>query len=482
MNLKRFLTLGSLASVAPIVEFASRFGRTIILSRLMSPAEFGIGVALTVVIGIAELVTDIGFDRFMMSRPRDDDREVLASMHKLQIARGLILSASIFLASPWIAELFGTPNQVWSFRILAVLLLLRSVAHLESKLVQRDFRYGPNAIASTLPHLAVFAAVYPAASLLGDHRAVLVILLVETAVYIIATHALAKTRFSIVTTDRRILREAITFGLPLTVNGIGIAMMGHLDRVLVGNWFGVETLAFYAVLLNLTVLPITGILRIFGVLGMSFLGRAQRNPTALGQLSLILIWVFTVVAAGYAIFTAATIETLAPLLFGRAYTVPPLIAAIVAVMVWLRVSRGAPTIIMLSSGTTGRLMVANLLSGIGLGLAALVLHLLPRLETVFLCVMVGDVASLTTLFWGIREYMSGRLRLIGAYQLVSIATTLLAASSVWIFPLTDILGRTIMFGCAALAAGVQALYGLRRYFMTDTGGLGVPAKGSEQSR
>jgi O-antigen/teichoic acid export membrane protein len=465
MNLRRLLGLGSLASIAPVVEFASRFGRTIILSRLLSPTEFGIGVALTALLGIAELITDISLDKFIMSRPRDDDREVLASTHKLAIVRGLLIAASIFLASPWIAEIFGIPEQAWSFRILAAVPLLRAFSHLELKLVQREFRYAPEATASTVSHVAVFTAVYPAVRWFGDHRAMLFILFLECIVYVTASHLLAKTRFRIAMTDRRILREAITYGLPLTLNGLGIAMMGQADRVLISNWFGVETLAFYAVVLNLTILPITAIFRILGVLGMSVYAREQRDPLALDRFNLVLIWIFTIVAACYAIFIAASLETLAPLLFGRAYAVLPLIATIVSMMVWLRVSRGAPTIFMLSNGMTGRLMTANLISGVGLVLAALLLHVVPRLETVLLCIMVGDTASLTGFFWGIRVHLVGRFRAVFGYLATSFAAAVTASLSVSFSMADDLWWRAGVLAAAVLMTAAAALHGLRRYLM-----------------
>src|SRR5260221_10176368 len=386
--------IGSMASVAHVVELASRFGRAIILSHLLSPAEFGIGVAFTAVLGIAELVTDMGLDKFMMSRPQADDHEVLASAHKLALARGVLLAAILAFAAPLIAQIFGVPDQVWSFAIIAAIPLLRAFSHQDLKLVQREFRYAPEATAFSLAHLTVLAVVFPAAHWFGDHRAVLFVLFVECLVYVAASHLLARTRFSTVTKDRRILRDAIAYGLPLTVNGMGIAMMGQADRVLVGNWFGLETLAFYAVVLNLTVTPISAIYRIFGTLAMSFLSRARRDPEKLARFSLMLIWAYAIAAAGYAIFFAAAMETLVPLLFGRVYAVPPVIATIVSMMVWLRVSRGAPIHLTLFHGTTGRLMFAHLMSGIGLVLAVLGLHVSPPLGTLRLCIVVRAVRSL----------------------------------------------------------------------------------------
>jgi O-antigen/teichoic acid export membrane protein len=194
MNLGRLFALGSLASTAPLVEFASRFGRTIILSRFLSPTEFGIASALAVLMGIAELSTDLALDRILILRSVGDDREALAAAHRLSVARGGILALVVLVAAPWVAAFLGAPDNDWGFRAVAGVILLRSCTHLEMKQAQRDFRYAPDAMAYIAAHTAVFLAVYPAARLLGDHRAMIVVMFVECGTYVAVSHVVARHR------------------------------------------------------------------------------------------------------------------------------------------------------------------------------------------------------------------------------------------------------------------------------------------------
>src|ERR1700731_4424106 len=85
----------SWAAVAPLVAFAARFGRTVILSRLLVPGEFGIAVAITIVITTAELATDVGLDKFVLLKSAADARQALAAAQALQIFRGLLLCAAV---------------------------------------------------------------------------------------------------------------------------------------------------------------------------------------------------------------------------------------------------------------------------------------------------------------------------------------------------------------------------------------------------
>ncbi|MGA7383908.1 MAG: oligosaccharide flippase family protein, partial [Methylocella sp.] len=81
----------SWAAVPPLVLFAARFGRTVILSRLLSPGEFGIAVAITIVITTAEVATDVGLEKFVILKSAADARRALAAAHALMIFRGLLM-------------------------------------------------------------------------------------------------------------------------------------------------------------------------------------------------------------------------------------------------------------------------------------------------------------------------------------------------------------------------------------------------------
>jgi PST family polysaccharide transporter len=186
VRLKKLLAVASFASASPFIEYGVRFGRTIVLSRMLLPVEFGVAVAITVLVTIAELISDIGLDRFLLSRARSEDRAVLAAVHLLQALRGLCLAAVIFAAGPWIAAFLDAPQHAGSFRCVAAIVLIRSFAHFEVKQILRDFRFGPDAIVNVIRNVLGFAAIFPAALWLQDHRAIIASLILESLVFVAA--------------------------------------------------------------------------------------------------------------------------------------------------------------------------------------------------------------------------------------------------------------------------------------------------------
>jgi O-antigen/teichoic acid export membrane protein len=467
MDLKKLMGVVSIASVAPMVEALTRFSRTVVLSRLLSPTEFGISAALTVTLGFGEMITDIAIDRFLITSSRDSDHDVLASVHKLAVIRGTLLAVFLFVAAPWIAQFVGAQDEVWSFRIVSLVCFLRSFIHLETKQVKREFRYGPEAWANTSSMLLGFAMMVPAALWFHDHRAVVLSLFVETLACVVVSHVVSRTRFSIVTRDNRVLREALAFGLPLTANGIALALMSQCDRLIVGHFLGLKNLAYYTVLLNLTVIPLSFISSILGTIGISALTRARHESEAQDR-NVILIWVFAIIAAAYALFVAVTADTLSPFIFGHGYTIPVAVHILVTWIVWIRVNRGnAPTIMMLTRGETRTLMLTNLAAGVGLLMAAAALQYRPDISTMLACLVAGDLLAFAVVYGLLWPRLKSRATAILQTLLWSFAITACATAAIPVTASNDFAQKAVIFSVGLILIGAQMLYGYRRYIRAN---------------
>jgi O-antigen/teichoic acid export membrane protein len=463
MLIKKVLGVGALASVPEIVDFATRFGRTIILARLLSAGELGVCVAIGVVLTIGYLVTDIGLDKFVISYPPGDDREVLSAAHQLQVARASLLAVIIFGLAPWIAQVLNAPAHATTFQWCGAIVLIHGFAHLEIAQVRRDFRYAPEAIAKLLARVVAFLAVYPAARIFQDSRAMVLSLVLDALVYVLASHVLARTSYSIFTRHRRISREAITYGLPLTLNGMGIAANSQFDRGLVSYWLGLETLALYAVLLNLAIIPISLIGAILGPLGLSFLMRAADDGGPSSPSYYALVWVYAIVSTTYAVFVAATLDLLVPLIFGQKYAVPPLLHALVTMIAWARLNRGAPTGLMLVHADTARLMAANLIASCGLILSVALLAIAPNLATVLTCLLLGDALSLALFFWWARRWTLFQKHEVGIDLCWSMFAALLASLAVFVFPSHNVWWRFAAVSAPILVLGAHIILRSRRH-------------------
>jgi O-antigen/teichoic acid export membrane protein len=444
----------SFASVAPLADFGGRFLRMMLLSRLLAPVEFGTSVALTVVLSSVFMVTDIGLDRFVLLNRGDQGRSALAAAHFVQISRSVSVALVVVaLAGPF-AGLFGVPAAADSFRWGALMPLVHGFAHLGPKQAQQHYNFRQDAAATSIASAVSLAVTVPAAWLCRDHTAILYSLVAGECAFVLATHLVADRPYE-VSWDRKTIGEALKYGLPLMVNGVGLAIMAQADRFLVGATLGVATLGVYSVILSLSITAMSPFYAICSSIGVSVVAKNRSEPGRFAAVLLALIWGFCLFGFGYAAFTGLTLDVLAPKLFGQLYVVDLSVRCIITMIVFLRIIRGPASVLLLVDGQTRSLALANLVSGLGMACAFLFVQSVPTLGAVLLGVMIGDLLSLglfqRCLLRGAPE-LSRQILWVLAFELAAIMGLL---SALWLADTATIGARALIgLGCGCLAAGM----------------------------
>jgi O-antigen/teichoic acid export membrane protein len=339
---------------------------------------------------------------------------------------------------------------------------LGGFVHLGIIQIQRDYNYVPESIAQLVASFAAVAAVFVTVMIMHDHRAIIAGFVIETLAYVILSHLLAQAPYRL-RSDREMLRAALSFGLPLTVNGIALATISQLDRVIVGHWFGVRVLGTYAVILNVAVIPVSLILRVFGTLGFSYLLSARDVSQINAKNYQLLVFVYSTLALFYSLWVVLTIDILTPFVFGATFSVDPTIHALITVLVFLRLQRGgAPTTALLKSGRTVELAFLNLAAGLGLLCAFAFVMLRPNFDSIVLGVVIGDFIVLVLFFFASSSARAATHRSATTDFAVSLfALALMVGTFSWMPEITWP-ARGMVFLAGMVGIAMHLAFGLRR--------------------
>jgi PST family polysaccharide transporter len=415
-------------SLAPITTYGSRFAGNIILSRLLAPDEFGTAIAISTVLGLGGLISDVALDRFVII---NGSKQALATAHMLSVAIAALLAAALIVFAPAVAGLFGVADFADSFALAAGVSAFGGLAHLGIKQIRRTYDYGPDSAAQVVANLSATAALFVAATTLRNHRAIIASFAVQSIVYVILSHFLARIPYKL-SCNKPMLRQALSFGLPLTFNGLGLAVMYQLDRVLVGYWFGVKELAAYAVIFSMSVVPTNMLLGVFSGPSLSYLLSGKPDSSDQSDRYRLVLGFYSILGSLYAFWLVLGLDILTPTIFGASFTISPLAHVLFTLIACLRLLRGgAPTTLLLASGRTRQLALLNLSSGIGLMIAFVCIVIRPRFESMLLGIAIGEAISFT-FFLTLCEEATKR----GSKAMIDLATTiaapiLLAAGLAW---------------------------------------------------
>ena len=123
----RAVTGGIWVTLYNLVDRGLQLATILFLARLLDPLAFGIlGIALVTESALVRL-TKLGMDTALIQRREDDVDAYLDTVWVVELARGLLLGAVLFLSAPAIAAFFGEPRVVDILRVFALLPVLEGL-------------------------------------------------------------------------------------------------------------------------------------------------------------------------------------------------------------------------------------------------------------------------------------------------------------------------------------------------------------------
>lgn len=382
-----FLTAGNLATAIMILA------RNILIARLISVEDFGIASTFALAVTLIETGTNIALDRLVVQHERGGQRRFLAALHTVQIIRGAIGALVILLMAPAFAWLMGVPDLAWAYQLLALVPLIRCLAHLDMFRAQRAMSFVRHQCAMLTSNLCALAAAWPLAIWLGDYRIMLFAVMIQQAIYVAVSHLMASSPFR-VRWEREDARHSLVFGVPLLLNGLIMFATLNGDQMLVGSFLGMETLGWFAVAYALTLVPATILANTLQSLLLPGLSRLREDPSGFAAQARNTLAVCFALACLFGVAMVSIGPIAIELLFGPRYADAAVVLPWLAVVQALRVAKAGPAIVAIAKGQTRDPLIANLPRLMMIPIAVLWLSQGGGIMAVVLPALVGECAAL----------------------------------------------------------------------------------------
>lgn len=245
----------------------------VVLARLLDPTDYGYLAMVTAVIGLGELLRDLGLSMAAVQAKNVSAAEK-SNLFWLNSAIGLVLAITVFLGSWGIAAIYGEPALVPITQVLSVTFLLNGVAAQFKAQINRDMRFMTLGVTEAAPQaVALVLAIVLALCGFGYWALVAQALTVATLaltmdVILARWHPSLPSR---TTSIRRFLR----FGSALAgTQGIAYAAK-NIDTVVLGILFGSSVVGLYSRAFQLVVLPLNQLTAPLSRVAVPVLSRIQ---------------------------------------------------------------------------------------------------------------------------------------------------------------------------------------------------------------
>jgi O-antigen/teichoic acid export membrane protein len=250
------------------------------LGRLLTPAEFGVMGAATVIIALSQIVSQIGVGPAIVQR-----RELLPTHVRVAFTisggLGFVLGAVVWLAAPAIAGFYRVPAVEPVLRGLAILFPIDGLNTVGQSLLTRQLRFRLYVALDVVCYIVGYACVgvlmawqgYGVWALVGANLSQ--VTLRTITMYLATRHPVQPSL------NLQASRDLLHFGFGHSLAQFALVLSQQADNMVVGRWLGPAALGIYGRAYSLMVMPATVFGKIVNRVMFPVMAQVQHQPDRL---------------------------------------------------------------------------------------------------------------------------------------------------------------------------------------------------------
>jgi PST family polysaccharide transporter len=219
------------------------FPVSMVVARLLTPAEFGVAAAVLFFVQLAARLADLGFNAALV-RAKELTEDQTSSVFWATLGIGMLCFLSLVAASPFVARFYQYPDMAWLLRVGALSFLIVPFGSVSGALMVRDNRFRELSIVDWC-YCLTFAVLSVTLASLGFSYWSLTLARVASHVSQAAARLwFAGWRMPRVF-SRRALGDMLSFGLGMQAKRLLDYAANNVDNLVVGKAMGLTALGFY---------------------------------------------------------------------------------------------------------------------------------------------------------------------------------------------------------------------------------------------
>jgi O-antigen/teichoic acid export membrane protein len=252
----------------------------VVLTRLLTPADFGLVSAALVVIGFSLAFSQLGMGPALVQRLVLEPRHISTAFFA-STGIGFLVAALVWLLAPQIAGFFRTEQLVPIVRALSVLFPVVGMSSVAENLLLRQLRFRLLANTDVLAYSVGYGAVGFSLAILGYGPWALVLAQLTQAVLraiILITREPPRLRPAPTWSS---FNDLLGFGAGLSAARLGVVLANQADNLVVGRWLGGVALGLYSRAYQLMSVPTALLGDVFDKVLFPTMSRVQDDPRRL---------------------------------------------------------------------------------------------------------------------------------------------------------------------------------------------------------
>jgi len=253
--------------------------QTVILVRLLVPADFGVMRVAGFLLAAIATFTQTGMGAAVVQRKEIDDA-TLNTAWTIGIIRNAMLFGAVFLLAPWAARFYDNPVICPILRLVGVRFVLGGLGNIGVVLLRRELNFRRHELLEVICNALAIILTVAVGFWLRSVWALAIGWVAFSCIKLVGSYIAHpyRPRLAFRWVQARML---LRFGVNLTGSGILIFLSTQGDDAVVGKIVGLTALGYYTLAFTLSNLPVVCISHVLGAVALPLYSRVQGDARRL---------------------------------------------------------------------------------------------------------------------------------------------------------------------------------------------------------
>ncbi len=376
---------------------AMSFARTVILARILLPAQFGAyGIAM-LMLALLDVFTETGVNVILVQE-KENKREHIDSAWIVSIVRGIFISLAILFCAPFVSGFFHSPESLWLIQLISIVPFLRGFINPSVFIFQKELQFHKEFWYRSISFF-VDASTAILFALVTRQAASLVYGLITGVIFEVVLSFLIvkpRPRFAI---EKEYVKKILHRGKWVTASGIFNYLFHNGDNIVVGRLINTASLGLYQMAYALSILPITEVADVFSRVTFPVYTKISHDSARLKKAFVKSIALVSVLTIPFGILLFFFPKEIIHIVLGDKWLGAASVLPILAVFGVLRAISGFSSVLFLAVGKQEYVTAVTFVSFMGLAVSIVPLVLRYGMVGAGIAALIGTVVAMPLFFY-----------------------------------------------------------------------------------
>ena len=285
---------------------------TVILARLLTPADYGIVTIAMLIVGTVEMFSQTGQNAAVIRNPKAT-REHYDSAWTISLILGLSLGAIVLAATPLTTAYFHEPRAKPVVQILALRVALLGLQNVGTINFRRELKFHKQFFFTVWPELISFVVTVAGAFLLRNYWALVIGIMTKQVATVVLSYVMEPYRPRLCF-DK--VNEIWSFSIWMFFRNIGVQLNAQIDKIAIGGVVGTAFMGRYDVARDIAISPTQELINPMVIVLFPVMAKVQHDPEQRRKLYLTVLYWSALICVSTSIGVSLVAQDLVDLVLG----------------------------------------------------------------------------------------------------------------------------------------------------------------------